>query len=582
MNRKITIKYWAPLIIVFSMAVLFLVLYNHYLLNASLANLKLALKETSQQKKIEGVRKIADILNDTYIAELTKGDFDLALAIKLEMSAQMFEDISKAVRKENEQYLLALSSAANIHFAATIIQKATQITQFQDVRKFIQTAISLKEEAEKRPAWMSTVDDLILNFSPEQRQPDVNKIKSNAVKLQGKLASYRGEKLQEKYLEIAKLYLLIKDWQNAQLYLNKSCETDSKNFVALKAKFFLAILYKLKGDFKEASTVFSSIKNSLPKDWKLFSTYEEADCIYKMGAINKSAELFEEIFNTGKSSDIAQLAQFRAGYIYLYDLKEPLRAKEVFNKLPQESTLFGIGPYAREKINRDIARWYCEEGFRLIKEGYVLSAPAKYREALAKFDMAENVEHNYGIIYIGKALALTFLGKPEMALKEARKAKDVAPDDPDVLANLGFIYYKFNMIDQAIAEFEAAVAIRKDSGLFHYNLGTLYTLKQLYDEAERQFRAALLLDSGYTYAYNNLAYTLLIKRSYSEAKERLRKAIVLNPDCIDAHYNLGAVYYALGNYEDSKKEFKYIEKTRPDFRKTQEYLTQIAEKLGYK
>jgi tetratricopeptide (TPR) repeat protein len=580
MRKKLIIKYLLPLIIAFLIAVSFIALYSHYLLDSSLANLKVALKKAEQQKEIKGVGEIADILNDTYIAELTTGDFDLALAIKLEMSAQMLKDLPQATQKQNEQYASTLSAATNIEFAATIVQKASQKTQFKDAQQFIKTAINIKERAEKRPGWRSKIDDFVLGFLPAERKPRIKEIKNTIAKLQSNLTSYKGEKLQEKYLEIAKLYLVIKDWQNTQLNLRKSLEINSKNPTALKAKFFLAILYKQQNNFKEASAIFNDIKNSLPKEWKLFSAYQEADCAYKEGEVNKSAALFEEIFNTDSSSEIARLAQFRAGYIYLYDLKEPARAKAAFSKLSKESSL-GIGLYAKEKMSLDISRRYCEEGFKLIRQGYISSLPEKYNEALNKFALAENIEPDYGVIYVGKALALAFLDKPGTALKEGQKAKTLAPDNPEVLANLGFIYYKFDMIEQSIAEFKRAVAVKVNSEIYHYNLGTLYVLKEDYDKAERHFRTALLLNPKYTYAYNNLAYVLLIKKIYSEAKERLLKAVALDPSCIDAHYNLGAMYYALGNYEEARKEFQQVEEFRPNFRKTQDYLAQIKEKLGY-
>jgi tetratricopeptide (TPR) repeat protein len=396
------------------------------------------------------------------------------------------------------------------------------------------------------------------------------------------LSSYKGDKLQEKYLEIAKMYFLLKDWQKASSYLNKSSEINPTNAVGLKAQFFLGVLYKAKGDFKEASLVFNKIKTQLPKEWQWFCSYQEADCLYKSGETDKAISLFEALYKEESSSAIPQLAQFNAAYIYLYDFKNIPKAQESLAKLKENKVeTTSLYSYIEHKINPDMANEYCRQGFKLIEEGMDSSLTERYKESLDRFDLALKIISKHGTSRIGKALGYYFLNNPEEAISEGLEARRTDPSNDEVLANLGFIYYNLEMLDKAIAQYEEAIKINPNSHIYNYNLATLYALKEKYSKAKSLLRKAIKTNPEYQYAYNNLGYVLWKEGEYSEAKENLKKAIALSPDYVDAHYNLGAVYYTLGNFEEARKEFLQVDKLRPNFRQTWQYLKQINKKIGY-
>jgi tetratricopeptide (TPR) repeat protein len=321
----------------------------------------------------------------------------------------------------------------------------------------------------------------------------------------------------------------------------------------------------------------------LPKDWRIFAAYAEADCVYKSGDIKKAAVLFKKLFEDEQFSQVAQLSQFRAAYIYLYDLEDILQAKDAFSKLGRnkDEILSDIRSYVEKKIDADMARQCVEQGFILIEEGYTSSLEQRYIGSLEKFDLALSILPNYATAHIGKAVAFCFLNKEVQAVEEGEQAKANAPRDAEVLANLGFIYYNLDMLDQAIKEYEAAVKIQPHIAVLRYNLGTLYLLKAKYPEARENLYRAIAYDREYAKAYNNLGYTLWILGEYTKAKEDFIIATALKPDFIEGRYNLGAVYFALGKYEAAREEFIKVEKLKPQFRKVQYYLSEIKKKLGY-
>lgn len=577
--RKI-FKHFFPLIISFTCAVIFFLVYNSYLLDKSLANLKISLKELNTATNFEEVREITALLNDSFLSDLTKGDFDLAFAVKMDVSKQLTDQVEKESQRQTANYVTRLSSASDIDFSAVISEKIAQETQISDIKHFVQEAID--KRISDRPLILTALDNIVVNLFPKRRKDNPNAVKDKIGKIKATLTKYKGKDLQEKYIDIGKLYLSIKHWNEAKEYFDKSLEIDSENNFGIKARFFLGILFKSKKDYRNAIAIFDALEGKLPKEWKSFVKYQKADCFYQIGEIKKAAALFEQLYNDDPSQEIPQLSQFRAAYTYLYDLKDPLRAQEAFRKLQKEHPTLRISAYISHKIDPDMAWQYCKDGFRLLEEGYRSSSVDKYEESLTKFEAASKIAHNYSVAYMGKALTFYFLGDKEKAIKEGITAQQADPSNDEVVANLGFIYFNAGMADKAIEQYIKAIRINPFSEIYQYNLGTLYIKKKEYNKAERYFRAAIKLNPKYSYAYNNLSYIFWSQGRLHEARENLRKAISLDKNYLDAQYNLGVIYYALGSYEEAQMEFNLTDKLQQNFKRTQWYLKQIENKLGYK
>ena len=576
---KKILRHFTPVIVAFLGAFIFFLGYNHYLLDSSLVNLKISLHDLETAKNFDDVRRITSALDDSFLNELAKGDFDLAFAVKLELSQQIVEQELKA-QAQTKEYTVKLSSATNIDFSAVIAQKISKDSQISDIKHFITKAIDGKISG--RPALINLLDNISIKLFPGKRQVNEASLKSQIAKIEKDLYKYKGEELQDKCLEIGKIYLLLKDWASAEKYFDQAIEVDSKNAKTVKAEFFLGILYKSKKDFVKASEVFGKIKEQLPKQWKLFAYYQEADCFYKSGEINRAVALFEELFRLDPSLEIPQLSQFRAGYTYLYDLQNPQKANDAFVLLKKDEPKIALTSYIENKIDPDMAWQYCKAGFQLLELGYALSLDEKYREALNQFDSALALYPRHSTSYIGKALSFYFLKNPEKAITEGTKAIELDPADYEAIANLGFIYFNLGMKEEAIKQYKKAVGMYPLSYIYNYNLATLYILQKDYRLAEEYFRKAIKVKSDYAYAYNNLGYALWAQGRYNEAKSNFIKAIAFKDDYIDAHYNLGVVYFTLGGYEEARKEFMNVELLQPKFRQSHLFLKLIDSKLGYK
>jgi tetratricopeptide (TPR) repeat protein len=579
MNKKVFFRNFLPLIIALVGAFVFFASYNRYLLDSSLVNLKVSLRKLKSAESISEVKEIEGILDTAFLMESTKGEFDLATALKMEMGEELTEEVSIESQKKNEEYVETMTSAAEIDAATDMVSGISKTRQIEDVKQIIEKVIARKQK--KKPVLVSKLEDFIISFAPTKKRGELKDLGKVIAKKKKNLSSYSGKRLQEEYLKIAKLYLRIKDYGNSLVYINKTIKVNPESPQALTARFYSGILYESKKDFKKAQEIFGKIKEDLPKDWEGFSSYQEASSLYAQGETKKAIALFEANFAKDSSQETRQLSQFRAGYSYLYDLKDSAAAQTAFNKLDDKAKNSVYTSYYDKKIKIDLASFHAYQAFRFLEEGYRTLNAEKYSQAIEKFNLALKVYHESALAYSGKSLALQLLDQSGDALKAAKKATQLSSKSANAPAVLGFVYYNLGMIDEAASAYERAVEINSDLDIPNYNLGTMYFLKKDYKKAKKYFRQAIKINPSITRAYNNLGYIAWLEQDYVKAKKLFKQATVLSSDYIEPNYNLGVVLLALGEYEQARKSFTKVEGLQSGYRKTAYYLKMIKKRLGY-
>ena len=101
----------------------------------------------------------------------------------------------------------------------------------------------------------------------------------------------------------------------------------------------------------------------------------------------------------------------------------------------------------------------------------------------------------------------------------------------DAHTNLGVVYYQLGRLDEALSEYDAALAVNPDDADVHYNKGAAYVQHALQgsipDEA--------LLDQGVG---------------------EFQRALEIDPDLPQAHFSLGVVYATRGQNQEAISEFQ--------------------------
>jgi len=117
--------------------------------------------------------------------------------------------------------------------------------------------------------------------------------------------------------------------------------------------------------------------------------------------------------------------------------------------------------------------------------------------------------------------------------------------------NLGYTLLQKGHLDEAIAEYEKAIAIKPDYTEAHNNLGNVLLQKGLFNEAVAQYRRALDIDPDDPQIRNDMGNALLKMGKVDEAIELYRKAATLGSNFAEIHYNLGSAYIVKGDWNDA-------------------------------
>lgn len=166
-------------------------------------------------------------------------------------------------------------------------------------------------------------------------------------------------------------------------------------------------------------------------------------------------------------------------------------------------------------------------------------------------------------------------------------SRRVDPADPGAQNNLGVLYYRRGMFDDAIAAFSRALALDERMRVARRNLEIAYGESGLLerrvveldrrlrenpddlgllvesgiaektaghlDEAEAKFRRALAHDQDSSVLHFFLAEIFYNRGSGEEALRFLRRSIDLNPANPDAHYLAGFILGDLGHVEEARE-----------------------------
>jgi tetratricopeptide (TPR) repeat protein len=116
--------------------------------------------------------------------------------------------------------------------------------------------------------------------------------------------------------------------------------------------------------------------------------------------------------------------------------------------------------------------------------------------------------------------------------------------------NRGKEYYVRRKYDDAIKEFDQALAINRDLFEAYFCRGTVYGNKGDHDKAITDLSEAIRLNPSYADAYNNRGVNYHEKGMYDRAIEDFSDALRFNPNYADVAYSsCGAAYSGIGDYD---------------------------------
>jgi tetratricopeptide (TPR) repeat protein len=164
-------------------------------------------------------------------------------------------------------------------------------------------------------------------------------------------------------------------------------------------------------------------------------------------------------------------------------------------------------------------------------------------------DVSQTAHANLGDAY-NKA------GRPDDALREYDRAIAIQPPQAFIHDDKGIALLNKGLWDKAIIEFKTAIDLDPRYAVPHRNLWLAYRQTGMKAESIVEIKKAIELDPSFTEAYSNLGMSLGEMGRFEESEDILKKALSLDPNNPLYLLNLGTTYQLAGHWDEAVELYK--------------------------
>ena len=205
-------------------------------------------------------------------------------------------------------------------------------------------------------------------------------------------------------------------------------------------------------------------------------------------------------------------------------------------------------------------------GLQCHQTGDFLQAEKIYQHILQKNPNQPEVLHQLGLLYYQ-------VGKYDFGVTFIKKAIAQNHSEPLYYNNLGIVLRDKGELDAAIRCYQEAMRLNPDYAAPYLNLGVALQDQNKLDQAIKYFKKALEINPDYAEAYSNISVVLRSQGSFEDAIKYCQKALRLKPGCPDTHHNMGLALGDDGKLDEAIEHFKKALENKPD-------CAEILESMG--
>ena len=234
-----------------------------------------------------------------------------------------------------------------------------------------------------------------------------------------------------------------------------------------------------------------------------------------------------------------------------------------------------VQPGEREALGTHGTEVASAYDFYLQGLGYLQNYDKKenIESAIKVFDTALQLDSRYAGAYAGRGEAYWKMyetggsGKDVQWIESSRHDCEhslaLNKQLPSAHVCLGTVYGGTGRYEDAVAQFESAVATEPTNDDAYRGLADAYERLGKLVEAEKTYRRAIELRPHYWAGYSWLGRFYYHQARYAEAASMFSQVVALAPDSIRGYYDLGTVYYSQGRYADAISMLQHSIAIRP-------------------
>jgi tetratricopeptide (TPR) repeat protein len=197
--------------------------------------------------------------------------------------------------------------------------------------------------------------------------------------------------------------------------------------------------------------------------------------------------------------------------------------------------------------------------------GIALIDERKMAPALVQFRAAVAADPNNKIMRFNLAEAYTRDSQYEQALKEAREAARLAPDDPLAHRALGSLLGHMHQPEASLQELQTAIRLEPQNAQNKVLLGLEYAgMYGHIDDAVSTLQEASVANPNSELARKSLERTQNLKANVDLEIARERELLRSHPDDADVHYRLAKAEARAGDLKGAIQDYQKSAELRPD------------------
>lgn len=196
--------------------------------------------------------------------------------------------------------------------------------------------------------------------------------------------------------------------------------------------------------------------------------------------------------------------------------------------------------------------------------GHIQKKLGRPGEAAESYDRALAIEHTNNGLRLALVDILIDLGRLAEAEGQLKTALNHAPDDVQLLYNLGWVQQHRGQLKDAHQSYERVVALNPGHCLAMNNLGLLLLADAEYDRARALFERVLSLQPDFAPAWRNLGQVLIALVRLEEAVTALERAMQLGSDPAEAWSDIGRIRAMQGKNKEASECFEQALRVKPN------------------
>jgi len=182
----------------------------------------------------------------------------------------------------------------------------------------------------------------------------------------------------------------------------------------------------------------------------------------------------------------------------------------------------------------------------------------RMQDALREYDEALKVDEALAEAHLGKGILLEYaFARTDEAEVEYRRAIQLKPALPEAHNNLGQLLARTGRLDEAVKEFDAALAVMlyREPWVARCNRGQALWRLGRKDEGQAELRACLQVQPRYCPGWRELGRLQLADGRAQDAVASLEQYAQACDRTADAHQQLGLALLKAGKLDRARDEF---------------------------